>query len=117
MFARVSTYRADQDSDGLLQGFQDTIGPLQLVDGFSHAYFMVDRETGTAVSMTVWESENAMSASSDSAEDRRRQRSEAGNASVQSVDHYEIGLLAAAPGVQQAGRRAEPQEEPGEESA
>lgn len=115
MFARVSTYRADQDTDRLLEGFQETIGPLQVVEGFSHAYFMVDRETGTAVSMTVWESEDAMSASSGSAEERRKQRSEAGGASVQSVDSYEIGLLAAAPGVQQAGRRVEPHEEPGEE--
>ena len=46
MFARVSRYKSDEDSEKLLEGFQATVGPLQLVDGFSHAYFMVDRETG-----------------------------------------------------------------------
>ena len=36
MFARVTTYHADEDADRLLEGFKATIGSLQLVDGFSH---------------------------------------------------------------------------------
>jgi heme-degrading monooxygenase HmoA len=115
MFARVSAYHADQDLDRLLEGFQDTIGPLQLVDGFSHAYFLVDRETGAAVSMTIWASEEAMAASEAGGEDRRRHRSEAGAATVESVDHYEVSLLAVAPGVRPAGRTPRHAEEPGEE--
>jgi heme-degrading monooxygenase HmoA len=114
MFARVTTYHADQSSDRLLQGFQDTIGPLQLVEGFSHAYFLVDRDSDTALSMTIWESEEAMSASEAGGEQRRQVRSEAGGA-VESVSHYEVSLIAVAPGVQPAGRRPEPVEEPGEE--
>ena len=42
MVARITTYRADERTDRLLAAFQDTIGPLQLVEGFSHAYFLVD---------------------------------------------------------------------------
>ena len=114
MFARVTRYHADQEADRLLEGFKGTIGPLQLVDGFSHAYFMVDRNTGEAVSLTVWETEDAMAASTESAEERRRERAETGAASIVSVDSYEIGLIAAAPGVEPAHRRAEPLEEPGE---
>ena len=117
MFARVSTYRSDEDTDRLLTGFQDTIGPLQQVEGFSHAYFMVDPETGTAISMTIWETQDAMSASAASAEERRQARSDASGASVESVNLYEIGLMAVAPGVQPAGRRPEPHEEPGEEES
>ena len=116
MFARVSKYRADQDTDRLLQGFQDTIGPLQQVEGFSHAYFMVDRESGTALSMTIWETEDAMWASEAGGEERRRQRTEAGAASVESVDHYDVSLNAVAPGVRPAGRSPEPVAEPGEEA-
>jgi heme-degrading monooxygenase HmoA len=115
MFARVSRYRADQANDRLLEGFQDTIGPLQQVEGFSHAYFLVDRNTGTAISMTIWENEDAMSASEAGGEERRRERTEAGGASVESVDHYEVSLIAVAPGVQPAGRRPEAVEEPGED--
>jgi heme-degrading monooxygenase HmoA len=115
MFARVTAYRADEDSQKLMEGFQDTIGPLQQVEGFSHAYFLVDAETGRAVSMTIWESEAAMAASERGGEERRQRRSEISGASVDSVDHYEVGLIAVAPGVEPAGRRREPAEEPGEE--
>lgn len=119
MSARVTRYHADEDTDRLLDGFQATLGSLQLVDGFSHGYFMVDPTTGEAVSMTVWDSEHAMVASSDSAQERRRQRTETGAASVVSVvsvDTYAIGLIAAAPDVEPAHRRAELLEEHGEES-
>ncbi len=116
MFARVTRYHADEDTDQLLAGFQETIGALQIVPGFSHGYFMVDPKTQEAVSMTVWESEEAMNESTESAEERRRQRTETGHASVVSVDTYEIGLIAAAPNVEPAHRRAEPVEEHGEET-
>jgi heme-degrading monooxygenase HmoA len=115
MFARMSSYRADEDTARLLAGFQDTIGPLQLADGFSHAYFLVDRDAGTAVSLTIWESEAAMAASEAGGEERRRHRTQAGAATVEAVDHYHVSLLAVAPGVRPAGRSPEQAEEPGEE--
>ena len=34
MFARVSAYHADEDSEKLIGAFQETIGPLQQVEGF-----------------------------------------------------------------------------------
>ena len=114
MFARVSAYQADEDSDRLMEAFQETIGPLQQVEGFSHAYFLVDADTGRAVSMTIWESEGAMEASEAGGEERRQRRSEISGASVDSVDHFEVGLIAVAPGVKPAGRQAA--EEPGEEN-
>jgi heme-degrading monooxygenase HmoA len=116
MFARVTRYHADEDTDQLLEGFKSTIGSLQLVDGFSHGYFMVDPSTSAAVSMTVWDSEEAMTASTESAEERRQQRTETGSASVVSVEGYEVGLIAAAPTVEPAHRRAELLEEHGEET-
>jgi heme-degrading monooxygenase HmoA len=115
MFARVSAYHADEDNDKLLGAFQATIGPLQQVEGFSHAYFLVDPDTGRAVSITIWEDESAMAASEPGSEERRKRRAEIGGASVDSVDHYEVSLIAVAPGVEPAGRRREPAEEPGEE--
>jgi heme-degrading monooxygenase HmoA len=115
MFARVTTYHADEDTDKLLESFKATVGSLQLVDGFSHGYFMVDPKTSGAVSMTVWDSEEAMNASTASAGQRRQQRMEEGHASVVSVDTYDIGLIAAAPNVEPAHRRVSPLEEHGEE--
>ena len=54
--------------------------------------------------MTIWESEDAMAASEPGGEERRQRRSEISGASVDSVDHYEVGLIAVAPGVEPAGR-------------
>lgn len=116
MFARVTRYHADENTDQLLEGFKSTIGSLQLVDGFSHGYFMIDPTTKEAVSMTVWDSEEAMTSSSESAGARRQQRMETGAASVVSVESYEIGLIASAANVEPAHRRADPLEEHGEDA-
>ena len=115
MFARVTAYQADEDPRKLMEAFQDTIGPLQQVEGFSHAYFLIDADTGRGVSMTIWESQGAMAASEPGGEERRRRRTEVSGASVDSVDHYEVGLIAVAPGVEPARRRLELVEEPGED--
>jgi heme-degrading monooxygenase HmoA len=102
MFARVSTYRAADphegfDADRTLQGFQSVAEPLEQMDGFSHAYFLVDRASGKAMSITVWESEQALSASVAGADEMRKQGSEAGGGSIESVEHYEIGLTVGTP--------------------
>ena len=117
MFTRVTRYHADEDTDQLLEGFKETLGSLQVAPGFSHGYFMVDPKTGEAVSMTVWDSEEAMAASTEAAEERRQQRTKTGHPSDVSVESYEIGLIAAAPNVEPAHRRAEPLEEHGEEES
>jgi heme-degrading monooxygenase HmoA len=93
MFARVSTYRA-ADADKLLEGFRAVTGALEQIDGFSHAYFMLDSASGKAMSITVWESEEALSASVAKADELRKQSSETGGAEIESVEQYEIGLTA-----------------------
>ena len=96
MFARVSTYRSG-DADKLLAGFQTVTGPLEQMDGFSHAYFLVDRASGKGMSMTVWESEQALSASVAKADEIRKQGTETGGGSIESVEHFEIGLTVGSP--------------------
>jgi heme-degrading monooxygenase HmoA len=95
MFARVSTYRGD--GDRLLQGFADVSGPLEAIDGFSHAYFMVDRESGKGMSITIWDSEKALLDSVAQADELRRKGAEAGGAEIESVQHYEIGMTVGTP--------------------
>jgi heme-degrading monooxygenase HmoA len=90
MFARVSTYRA-ADADKLLEGFQTVTGPLEQMDGFSHAYFLVDRASGKAISITVWDSDQALTASVAKADELRKQGTETGGGSIESVEHYEVG--------------------------
>jgi heme-degrading monooxygenase HmoA len=96
MFARVSTYRA-ADADKLLEGFQSVTAPLEQMDGFSHAYFLVDRASGKGMSITVWTSEQALTASAAKADELRKQGTETGGGSIESVEHYEIGLTVGSP--------------------
>jgi heme-degrading monooxygenase HmoA len=95
MFARVSTYRGD--ADRLLQGFAGFTEPLEAIDGFSHAYFMVNRETGRGMSITIWDSEEALNASVAKANELREQGAEAGGAEIEAVEHYEIGMTVGTP--------------------
>jgi heme-degrading monooxygenase HmoA len=95
MHARVSTYRGD--GDRLIAGFEGISDALNNVDGFSHAYFLIDRESGKAISITIWESEEALVSSVAKADELRKEGAEAGGAHVESVQHYEIGLTVGTP--------------------
>lgn len=89
MHARVSTYTTE-DPEGLIEGFKRVSSDLEQVDGFSHAYFLVDKDGGKALSITIWESEDALNASRSQADELRRRGTEASGTSIDSVDHYEI---------------------------
>jgi heme-degrading monooxygenase HmoA len=91
MHARVSTYRSS-DADATIEGFKSVVRELEQVEGFSHAYFMVDRGSGKALSITLWESESALNASVAAADTMRSRAAEASNTTIQSVDHFEVGL-------------------------
>jgi heme-degrading monooxygenase HmoA len=95
MHARVSTYRGD--GDRLIEGFEGVTDALTAVDGFSHGYFLVDRESGKGMSITIWDSEEALLASVAKADELRRQGAEAGGSEIESVQHYEIGLTVGTP--------------------
>jgi hypothetical protein len=56
------------------------------------AYFLADRTTGKGMSITMWETEAALTQSVARADELRRPGSETGGASIESVAHYEIGL-------------------------
>ena len=80
-----------------MEGFESVTEQLEQIEGFSHAYFMVDRESGKAVSITIWESEDALTASSSKADELRKQGTQSTGTSIKSVDHYEIGQIVGTP--------------------
>ena len=90
MHARVSTYEGQADE--LVKAFDSVTGPLEELEGFSKAYFLVDRAGGRGMSITLWESEDALNASVERANQMREQASEQAGASIQSVDHFEVAL-------------------------
>jgi heme-degrading monooxygenase HmoA len=94
MFARVSRYRGDADL--LRAGFDQATTELEQLDGFSQAYFLADRKHSRAMSITLWESAQAMAASAERAHAMRTHATEPANASIESVESYEV-LLTAGP--------------------
>ena len=90
MHARVSTYEGQADE--LVNGFESVTGPLEDLDGFSKAYFLVDRAGGKGMSITLWESEEALNASVERANQMREKATEQAGATIQSVDHFEVAL-------------------------
>jgi heme-degrading monooxygenase HmoA len=103
MFARVSTYRMD-DPTRLVARFEGVTSPLEEMAGFAGAYFLVDRDGGQAVSITLWESEETLHAGVEQANQMRRDAA-AGVALIESVDQYEVALTVDV-GAAAAGRSA-----------
>ena len=96
MHARVSTYQAS-DTDRLVDGFKSVTDALEGIDGFSHAYFMVDPSSGKAMSITIWETEDALNASVSKADELRKRGTTPSGTAIESVQHYEIPLTVGAP--------------------
>ena len=95
MFARVSRYRGD--AARLREGFEAVTAELEGLEGFSHAYFLTNSEHSRAMSITLWDSEEAQRASAERAHQMRTQATEPADASIESVESYEVVLTAKAP--------------------
>jgi heme-degrading monooxygenase HmoA len=95
MFARVSTYQGD--TERLVEGFRRTTEPLARQEGFERAYFLTDAATGRAMTITLWESEAAMTASAAWADKAREHAAHESGATIESVHGYEVALTAEKP--------------------
>ena len=89
MHARLITYQTD-DPDGLLLGFQRVAHEMEPVDGFSHGYFLFDREAGKVISISIWESREALEASNPLADRLRARSTESTGSETVSIERYEI---------------------------
>ena len=94
VFARVSTYRGDpeQIDEGLNYARENILPRVQQVDGFEGVYYLVNRESGNALTITLWESEEAMRASEEEANRLRSESADAASATVENVERYEVAI-------------------------
>lgn len=90
MFARVSMYRGDTDQ--LVDGFRRTVAPLEDQTGFVRALFLTRKDAGTAMTITVWESEAALSSSAEWATKAREHAAHDSGATIESVATYDVAL-------------------------
>jgi heme-degrading monooxygenase HmoA len=61
-------------------------------EGLEGFYHLVDRQSGKAISITLWENEEAMRASEEEANQLRAQIAEAANATIENVETYEVSV-------------------------
>ncbi len=94
--ARVSRYQIPVDkvdaAIGLRTGQAAT--EVRRIPGNNGAYLLIDRKTGAALSVTLWESEQALKASEETANQIRARNSESINATISGVERYVITATA-----------------------
>ena len=95
MFARIVTYtQADPSPGRIEQGLRRTreqLPSLRELDGNEGAYFFVDRHSGKAIFISLWESEQAMQRSDELMRPFRAEMSGTFAANRVDVEYYEVG--------------------------
>jgi heme-degrading monooxygenase HmoA len=94
MHARVSRYSGDAELLGA--GFEAVSTELEQLEGFAQALFLADATTSRAMSITLWENEEAMVASAERAHQMRTRATAPANATIDSIESYEVVLTVAA---------------------
>jgi quinol monooxygenase YgiN len=91
MFARIGTWQGTPDElERWIVRAREHVKPSLRQDaGLSAAYWLVDREGGKALIVTLWENEAAMRASEQARMQRQSATSAATNARV-TTDRYEV---------------------------
>jgi len=86
VFARVSTYSGapDQIDESIREGREQIVPAVRQIPGCKGLLYLVDRSSGKAMSVTLWENEEALRASEEAA---NRIRGE----SVQ-VDRFDVAI-------------------------
>ena len=95
MFARVSTIQGkpQQVEDGIRQYREQVMLAVKKMAGFKGAYFLVDRKSGKELSITLWDTEKNMQASTKAADQLRAQASQTVAASKPpTFEIYEVNV-------------------------
>jgi heme-degrading monooxygenase HmoA len=101
MFASLSTFQGppDQIDQGVRYAQENIVPTLQEVEGFEGLCLLVERQSGKVLTITLWESEEAMRASEEEANQLRSEHrgqwaqvptAEAGGQEVAGVGRYEV---------------------------
>ena len=93
-YARVTRVQAPADRlEEAIRNYREQVVPAaQQQAGFQGAYLLADRQTGQVLSITVWESEDALRQSEQMAEQQRGQAAQQMGASAPTVERYEIAI-------------------------
>ncbi len=92
MFARITKFEGSSERlDELRYAVVErTMPAVRRLDGFAGALVLADRQSGNVQVVVLWESEEAMSASEDSAYWFRTYSAEAAGEMITGVERYEV---------------------------
>ncbi|HEX9887889.1 MAG TPA: hypothetical protein VGA69_00300 [Nitriliruptorales bacterium] len=94
MWARISTYEgAPEAIDPSTAYVRESILPkVRGIPGYRGIYAVADRTSGRTMSITLWDSEEALRASEADADRLRNESTEQADGSVVSVERFEVTL-------------------------
>jgi hypothetical protein len=94
VFARITTYEGRTERlDEFRQAMVDHVMPaLRRLPGFQGILFLADHQSGKLLAVALWETEESMSASEDSAYWFRAYGAETANERITGVERYEVIL-------------------------
>jgi heme-degrading monooxygenase HmoA len=95
VYARVSFLEGPPaPMDQLLSEVREEVLPrAKQMGGFKGMIALGDRHRGKTIGITFWESEEAMRASEEAANQLREESAEAGEDTIAGVERYEVGLF------------------------
>ena len=101
MFARVAVYDVPADRlDDAVAGLGGAIEEIAGFEGLHDAYVLVNRDTGRAMTLTLWSTPDSMLRSRVQATRLRNEAAQSGGADIVSVEEFQIARhqsFAAAP--------------------
>ena len=94
MFARVTiTEGSPAEIDTAIRFMRETVLPqARNMQGFKGVYLLVDRKTGKAMGIALWETEADLNASTEAANRLRAQYVQAATAQPPKVEVYEVAV-------------------------
>jgi heme-degrading monooxygenase HmoA len=93
MHARVSRFEVPtEDVDRGIRSFQDGLSDVRALSGNQGAFLLVDRESGNALSVTLWDSEKSIADSREQANRLRQEAADRASSPIQAVDEYEVPI-------------------------
>jgi heme-degrading monooxygenase HmoA len=90
--ARVTISETPLDKiDLAVKLINDEIIPaIRQISGYKGAYWLGDRASGKGITITLWESEEALKAGEDAAKQLRSNAAKELNLKIDSIDRYEV---------------------------
>ena len=95
MFARVTTYELEEGrATESIAAFEPAIERIRTLEGLVEAYYLVERNGMHAVTLTLWDSADAMERSRVAASSARTEAAREAGAEVTSTYELEVGVHA-----------------------